>query len=175
MNIEINADIVSIVSAGISFLAMVITLASAVVSKRNLKLQQKIYDEGKPNYKISSIVESYAVYDDNQNIVKLMFYPLITNMSSKPMTIEKIRLHLIGEDKTMILTPLINDTYIHDGHNISANSSDTRWLCFEVDQNLYKDLKIIKYKLVVEDVYGITEAISTSWIRELVSENERTI
>ena len=175
MNIEINADIVSIVSAGISFLAMVITLSSAVISKRNLKLQQKIYDEGKPNYKISSIVESYAIYDDKQNIVRLMFYPLITNMSSKPMTIEKIRLHLIGETETMVLTPLISDTYIHDGHNIPANSSDTRWLCFEVDQKLYKNLKIIKHKLVVEDVYGITEAISTSWIRELVSENERSI
>lgn len=170
MNIIINADVVAIIGACISFGSMLIALTSAIISGHNLKLQKNIYNERKPNLRMNELIESYAIYDDSDNTVKLMFYPLIMNMSSKPTILEKIRLELIGEENTLVLCPSISELYINDGHNIAGNSADTNWICFEVNQDTYKNLKLIKHDLVVEDVFHNSQRVSAIWLKEMVKE-----
>lgn len=175
MNIIIDASTVSVVGACIAFGSMLIALLSAIISGRNLRLQRKIYNERTPDFRMNELLDSYAIYDNSNKSIKLMFYPLIMNMSSKPMILEKIRLELIGEENTIILCPIINDTCISDGHNIAGNSADTNWICFEIDQNTYKSLKILKYNLVVEDAFLNSQKVSTAWLKEMVKENERIL
>lgn len=175
MNITINADTISVVGACIAFASMLIALTSAIISGRNLILQRKIYNERTPDFKMNELLDSYAIYENSNNTIKFMFYPLIMNMSSKPMILEKIRLELIGEESTLILCPSINDTCITDGHNVAGNSADTNWICFEIDQNTYKNLKILKHDLIIEDAFHNSQKVSTAWVKEMVKENEEIL
>ena len=171
MNITINADTISIVSACIALGSMVAAVSGAIISSKNLKLQKDIYNESKPNFKMQDVLESYVIYDDSRNIVKFMFYPLIINTSTKTLILEKIRLQLVGEDnKNIILRPVINDKYINDGHSVSGNSADTNWICFELDKNAYKDIRIIKHKLSIEDTFNNTQTVSMTWLKEMMDE-----
>lgn len=173
MNIIINADIVAIVGAVIAFGSMIVSIISAIISGRNLKLEHNIYNETRPNFEMNEVLDSYVVYDDSHNIVKFLFYPLIINMSSKSMVIAKIYLELIGEDKTILLRPIIDERYINEGYSISANSADTKWVCFEINQETYKNLKMLRHNLTIEDAYQNKQTISMSWIKEVVTENEK--
>ena len=173
MNITINADTISIVSACIAFVAMIATVAAAKISANNLKLQREIHNESKPNFKMQEVLESYIIYYNTKNVVRIMFYPLIINISSKPLILEKIRLQLTGEDnKNVILRPVIDDGYINDGHSVSGNSADTNWICFELDKNAYKDIRIIRHNLIVEDTFNNQQTVSMTWLKEMVDEHE---
>ncbi len=172
MNIVINADTISVIGAVIAFISMSIALISAFISGRNLNLQKKLYKETTPNFKMNEILNSYAIYDGSNQIVRLMFYPLIMNISSKPMIIEKIRLELIGEESNVFLRPIIIDGCISDGHNVPSNSADTNWICFEINEDVYTELKVLKYELIIEDAFNNLQKVSTSWLKEVIQENE---
>ncbi len=172
MSITINADTVSIISAIIAFVSMIIAIIGAIISGTNLRLQKNIYNESMPGFRVADIVDSYTVYDDSQNTIKLMFFPLIVNTSSKTLILEKIRLHVIGEDETIILCPIIDEKYINDGHSISANTADTKWIGFEMKQIAYKELKVIRHDLFFEDAYKNTKTISTTWLKDMVNNYE---
>ena len=139
MNITINADAVAIVSAIIALIAMFISIWQAVIAKRSFKLQKQLYDEGKPQFRIKDILDSYVVVDNDSEFLKLMFYPLITNLSDKPMIIEKMRLHLVGEVEEVVLVPCIMSDSIHDGYTINGNSSVSEWICFKYQKKNIKD------------------------------------
>lgn len=174
VNITVNADTVSIVGACIAFGSMIITLIGAIISGNNLRLQRKVYNESKPDFKMQEVLECYTIFNGNQGVMQLMFYPLIINNSSKPLILEKIRLHLVGEDQTILLRPKIYEGYINDGHNISGFEADTHWICFEIDQTVYKDLKVIRHNLTIEDTCNNTQTVSMTWLKEMVYENENT-
>lgn len=174
MNITINADTVSIVGACISFGSMIIAVVGAIISGRNLNLQKKIYNESIPSFRANEVLDSYMIYDESQRNIKLMFYPLIINTSSKTLILEKIRLHLVGEDNTIVLRPIIDEKYINDGYSILGNGADTKWICFEIPQDSYKILKILRHDLILEDAYKNTQTISTISLKELMKEGEKS-
>ena len=168
VTITINEEAVSIIGACISFGSMIIALIGAIISGNNLRLQRKIYDENKPNFKMQEVLDSYIIYDESQDVVQLMFYPLIINNSSKPLILEKIRLNLIGEEQTIVLRPQIKDEYINDGYNIPGFNADTHWICFEMGCTAYVDLKIIKHNLTIEDTLNNAQTVSMTWLKEMV-------
>ncbi len=173
MSITINADTIAIICAVISLIAMLVSISQAHIAKRSLKIQQQIYDDGKPNFRIKDILDSYAIISEDSEYVKLMFYPLITNLSDKPMIIERIRLRLVGEKGEVFLTPCISSEYIYDGYTISGNSSDSKWTCFQVSKKEYTDLKLIKHTLVLHDAYQNSDEKSIVWVKEMVTTNEK--
>lgn len=173
MTIIINADIVAIVCAVISFIAMFVSIWQAIVARHSFNLQKQIYDEGKPKFRIKDILNSYVVVDNDSEKLKLMFYPLITNLSDKPMIIEKIRLHLLGENEEVVLVPCITPDSIHDGYTINGNSSISEWICFEISKEEYKKLKLIKHTLCVHDAYENSDSKSVIWVKEMVTDNEK--
>ena len=173
MKIIITASIVTAISALISFVSMLISLRQANISKKNLNIQEKIYNESRPNFRITDILDSYCISNKLDDITKMMFYPLITNLSDKPMVIEKIRLKVVGENDEITLTPIIEEPYIHDGYNISPNSSISQWVCFEIKNNVEKNLKIIKYILIIEDAYKNADTRTVIWLKEMVNTDEK--
>ena len=168
MNITINADTVSIVVTVISFFSMLIAVVGAIISERNLRLQRKIYNESIPSFKVKEVLDSYMICEESRGIIKLMFYPLIVNTSSKTLILEKIRLHLIGEDNAFILRPIVDEKYINDGYSILGSNADTKWICFEIQLNVYESLKILRHDLVFEDAYQNTQTISVIRLKELL-------
>lgn len=173
MEIIITASVVAIIGAIISFISMLISLKQAHTSKKNLNLQEKIYNESRPNFRIADILDSYSISNRADDTTKMMFYPLITNLSDKPMTIEKIRLKVVGENDEITLTPVIEDSYMYDGYNISANNSMSQWVCFEIKNNIQKTLKIIKYILIIEDAYKNADTKTVIWLKEVVNTDEK--
>ena len=118
-------------------------------------------------------MDSYVVVDNDLENLKLMFYPLITNLSDKPMIIEKMRLHLVGENEEVVLVPCILSDSIHDGYTINGNSSVSEWICFEISKEEYKRLKLIKHTLCLHDAYQNSDSMSVIWVKEMVKDNER--
>lgn len=173
MNITIKADAVAIVSAIIALIAMFVSIWQAVIARHSFKLQKQLYDEGKPKFRIKDILDSYVVVDNDSEYLKLMFYPLVTNLSDKPMIIEKIRLHLVGENEEVVLVPCIMSDSIHDGYTINGNSSVSEWVCFEISKEEYKKLKLIKHTLCLHDAYQNSDSMSVIWVKEMVTDNER--
>lgn len=172
MNITIDADVVAIVGAVISVCAMIISIWQAYISRKSLKLQKKIYDEGKPHFRIKDIINSSIIKNSNKTMLKIVIYPLITNLSDKPMIIEKIRLRIEGETTKIILTPSVHDGFISDGYSIEANHSGSKGICFEIEIDTYNSLKVLKHTLMIEDAYGNVDEKSIVWIKEMLSENE---
>ena len=119
------------------------------------------------------ILDSYCISSKTDDTTKMMFYPLITNLSNKPMVIEKIRLKVVGENEEITLTPVIEDPYMHDGYNISPNNSISQWVCFEIKNDVEKKLKIIKYILIIEDAYKNADTRTVIWLKEMVNTDEK--
>ncbi len=172
MNITINADIISIVSAAIAFLAMMISINQAHISKRSLKFQEKNYLEGLPDFRIKDILDSYSCFNDEGETLRLLIFPLITNLSDKPTALEKIQLHVQGERSTIVLSPKIDDQFMYDGYNLAPKSSEPKWICFEIPKDTYDRINVIKHILLVEDICGKTDKKAIVWIKEMVVENE---
>ena len=70
MKIVITASIIAIIGAIISFISMCTTWSQANISKKSFDLQEKIYDESRPNFKIADMLDSYAMYLNNEGIKK---------------------------------------------------------------------------------------------------------
>lgn len=166
INIEITATSVSIVSACIAFIAMIVSVVNASLSRKNYKLQLKKYNDGKPNFRINDVLNSYAKNDKTQDIVNLFFFMIISNLSDKNMEINKFRLKVIGENDEIILLPVLQESYFFDGENIQANNSSKKWIRFDIPREHYENLKIIKYALEISDLYGNTDDFTVIYLRE---------
>ena len=98
---------------------------------------------------------------------------LFTNLSDKGTSLKNIKLRIIGETNNLILIPIEKDGAISCGENLGANHAKKGWLEFELNGDVYKELRIIKYKLEVTDIYDNTECDEVIYVMEEVVENEK--
>lgn len=171
MNITINisANSIAVISAVISVFAMMISLWQAFSAHSNLKINKQIYNDGKPHFTFIDIVDSYAVNNLNDDIVHLKFFVFVINQSDKCMVIKNIRLRVVGEEKEVILNPSESATY---EENVKENSSLKEWIQFDIGRDLYENIKVIKYTVLIQDSYGNTDEKSVIIVREEVTEHE---
>ena len=162
IDIEITASTVSVAAAAISFVSMCCAIRNASVSKKNLELQTKKYEESKPNF-------------ISQNKVVLKFFVLFTNLSDKGTSLKSVKLRVIGETNNLILSSIAKENLISSGENLGPNHSNKGWIEFELNGKDYKDLKIIKYELEITDIYDNKEIDTTINLMEEVIEDEEQL
>lgn len=172
INIEITATTVSVIAAMISFVSMCCAIRNANISKKNIDLQIKKYEESKPNFKVSTLHSEAKNYISQDKVV-LRFFVLFTNLSDKGTSIKNVRLRVIGEENNLILIPTVKEQLISSGENLGANHSNKGWIEFELNGKDYKNLKIIKYELEITDIYDNTETDITINIMEEVIRDEK--
>ena len=172
IEIVITAGVVAVVSAIFSFVCMIISWSQARDSRKNLKMQTELFEARRPNFRIKDILDSYALTELESQFVNIKMCSLITNLSDKPLTIEKVRLYVVGEEQTVILLPVMAENCVIDGFNIPANNAATQWIHFNIDRQLYRDLKIMKFVLVIEDVYGNKDERTVICLKEIINEYE---
>ena len=172
INITITAGIVAVIGAVISFICMIISWSQASNSRKNLKIQTELFEARKPNFRIKDVLESYATTEPENADIHIRMCPLIVNLSDRPLTIERIRLRIVGEAQTVILLPVKEDKCIIDGFNIPANNASAEWIRFDINKKLYHDLRIMKFVLSIEDVYDNSDDRTVICLKEVMDENE---
>lgn len=174
INIEITASTVSVAAAAISFVSMCCAIRNASVSKKNLELQTKKYEESKPNFKVNTLHCEAKNYI-SQNKVVLKFFVLFTNLSDKGTSLKSVKLRVIGETNNLILSSIAKENLISSGENLGPNHSNKGWIEFELNGKDYKDLKIIKYELEITDIYDNKEIDTTINLMEEVIKDEEQL
>ncbi len=165
-----TSDYISAISALISVIAMLVTLWQTIISKKSYNLEKQKCNEDKPNFKIISPIDSKAIIDKGEK-VKLQYYLVVTNLSNKDMTIDKISLNVIGEEKSVVLLPTNKSSMLFVGDNIECNKSIQKWVEFEISKELYYNLKIIKFVIEIEDVFKNKRDTTIIYMNEEVEEN----
>lgn len=149
---------------------MIVTLWQAVISKKTYNLEKSRREEEKPNFKIINLVDSKAVIGANDK-VQLQYYLVVSNLSNKDMTIKDIRLRVVGEEKTIVLTPINKAEMLSVGDNIECNKSIQKWVEFDIGKDAYYNLKIIKFVVEIEDIYSNKQDATIIYMNEEVKEN----
>ena len=168
-------DIIEILSAAAAIAAVVgvpIMIAQAFDGRKGRKLQEAQASSQNPNFEISDVLDSYLVQGSAGSSI-LNFFVLITNRSDKPLSLNKIRLHLVGEIREVTISPILDTNGIHDGYNVAPNNSSTEWIRFSVDNILHRDLRIVKYVLRLTDAYGNSADRTVVYLREVINDDEK--
>lgn len=168
-------DIIEILSAAAAIAAVVgvpIMIAQAIDGRKGRLLQEAQASSQNPNFEISDILDSYLVQESAGSSI-LNFFVLITNRSDKPLSLNKIRLHLVGEIREVTIPPILGSTAIHDGYNVAPHHSSTEWIRFSVDNILHRDLRIVKYVLRLTDAYGNSTDRTVVYLREVINNDEK--
>lgn len=160
---------VAVFSAGVSVIAMFITLWQAILANKTYSLEKKKREDGQPNFKIDSM-KSKAIIGVGET-VRLTYYVVISNLSDKDMTIKDVSLRIIGEEKMIVLKPKNAGESIYIGDNIQCNKSLHNWIEFKITKDLYYDLGILKFIIEIKDIYENKQDTTIIYMDEEVHEN----
>ena len=175
VNIKITATTVSVIAAAISFISMCCSIRNARISKKNLELQIKKYEESKLIFKVN-ILHSEAKNFISENSVLLRFFVLFTNLSDKGTSLRNIKLRIFGETNNIILPSVVGENLISNGENLGANHSNKGWIEFEINGNDYKNLKIIRYELDITDIYDNVETdVAINIMEEVINDEKQMV
>lgn len=172
ITININADTIAVMSAVIALVAMIISWRQAHLAKQSLMMDKEIFNGRKPNFTFDSIVDCYAIHDNEKENVQLRFLVLITNRSDRPMTINQIILKIRGESLELVIHPTLTDDGINSGTNIEGNHSMRGWIQFELPRQQYFDLGILDYTIEIRDPHGNLQKNSAIFLKEEVRNHE---
>lgn len=175
ITININADTVSVISAVVAFLSMIISWRQAHISKKSLKMESEIFNDRKPNFTFDSIVDCYCINDKKDDNVHLRFLILLTNRSDRPMTINQIRLRIRGESLELIVRPTLAGDSLNSGDNIEGNHSMRSWVQFNLPRQQYLELDILDYTIEVQDAHGNLQKNTAIFLREEVRNYEEHV
>lgn len=164
-----NSTCIAVFSAIVSVIAMLVTLWQTIITKKTYNIEKKRRQEEQPNFKVNSLNSKAIVKLDEK--VSLKYYIVISNLSNRDMTIKSIKLRIIGEENMVVLEPNNMEGFIYIGENIQCNKSIHNWVEFELTKSLYYDLKILKFIIEIEDVYGNKQDETIIYMNEEVYEN----
>lgn len=175
ITIQIDADTISIVSAVIAFLSMIIACHQTRLAKKSLKMEKEIFNDRKPNYSFDSIVDCYAINDMKEADVHLYFLIMLTNRSDRPMSIHRVSLVIRGESHVMKIQPKLSADSMSIADNIDGNHTMRKWVQFDLPREQYLNLDILDYTIEVQDAHGSLRKNSTIFLREEVYAHEEQV
>lgn len=171
ITVNINTDTISNISAIVSVIAMVITLWQALIARKSLKIENALFQDRKPKFAFNDILDSYALVDTSDSRVRLVFTLFVSNLSDKAMIVEKIYLRIIGENREVVVEPILHTGEFQKGTTIEESHAMTGKVLFEISRDLYKNLDIIKYAVVIKDNYDNIQEQSVIYVREELVNN----
>ena len=166
MQITINADFVSILSAIVAIIAMFISVSQTRIARNALRLSEAQEEQRKPNFEFSDILDCYVVNNLSDDFVHFHFYVFFTNLSDKPMVVKNLTLTITGDSNSIILQPVVSSSNSPVGLSISANQSVTEWIHFDLLREQYHSLKILNHIISIEDSFGNKREKAAIFIRE---------
>lgn len=172
MTININADILSIIGAIIALLSAAFAWRQGSIAKKSLKMEAAIFKDRNPNFTFDSIIDCYAINNKREDNVHLRFFILLTNRSDRPMSINRTRLRIRGEDLEIIVNPVLLDNSVSSGDNIEGNHSLKQWIQFDLPRQQYSNLGILDYTIEVQDAHGNRQENTVIILREEVQDYE---
>ena len=157
-----SLDIVTIISAIIAFLSAVFAFWQARIAKKTFKLQKKMYEAGKINFAIQDI-ENCFLYDKNgEDKVYYFFKIILSNLSDKPTSISKIQLSLSQNNIDALIVACATNLIIQPDllrlsipNNIDPHSSNSGWVIFEVNREIYRTIDIDTHYIIATDIHGV--------------------
>lgn len=173
MQITINADLISIISAVVAVIAMFISISQTHIAKKALQLSEMQEKQRQPNFDFSDILDCYVVNNLSEEYVHFHFLIFCTNHSDKPMVIQRLTLTITGDSNDIILQPLTKKGTVSVGLSIPANQGVTEWVQFDLLREQYLSLKIINHIICIEDGYGNKREKTAIFVREeLIQDGE---
>lgn len=173
MQITINADFVSVISAIVAIIAMLISVSQTRIARKALRLSEAQEEQRKPNFEFSDILDCYVVNNISDNYVHFHFLVFCTNLSDKSMVVKNLTLTVMGDSSSIILHPVVNGVNSPVGLSIPANQSITEWIHFDLLREQYHSLKILNHVISIEDSFGNKREKAAIFIREeLIQDGE---
>lgn len=171
MQITINADLISIISAIVAIIAMFVSISQTHIARKALRLSEYQEKRRTPNFEFSDILDCYVVNNPSEDYVHFFFFIFCTNLSDNPMVVNKLTLTITGDSNNIILQPAVNSGTYPIGLSIPANQSVTEWIQFDLLREQYHSLKIINHMISIEDSFGNKREKTAIFIREELVQN----
>lgn len=168
-------DFVAVISAIIALLSAGFAFWQAKIAKKTYKLQKAMYEEGKVNFAIQDI-ESSFLYDRNgEDNVYYFFKVILSNLSDKPTSISKIQLLLSQNNTDVLVISCTTNLLVQPDllrlsipNNIEPHSSNSGWIVFEINRQVYKPIDIDTHYIIATDIHGVTVRREEISVREEV-------
>lgn len=168
-------DIVAIISAIIALLSAGFAFWQARIAKKAFKLQKAMYEEGKVNFTIQDIENSFLYDKNGEDKVYYFFKIILSNLSDKPTSISKIQLSLSQNNTDALIVACTTNIIIQPDlfrlsipSNIEPHSSNSGWIVFEISKQVYRPLDIDTHYIIATDIHGVTVRREEIYIREEV-------
>jgi hypothetical protein len=165
---------IGIISAAIALGSAIFAFWQARLAKKTLKIQQQIYEEGKPKLTLE-IIESFLVDKKDEDKVYYYMNTIISNNSDKNNSIKSVALKVKDKTHTLNMSEVKNRmsefemfNFFGSPLNVDAHSSIKGWFVFELKRNIYNDLNPDSYFLETEDINNIKYLKEEILIREVV-------
>jgi hypothetical protein len=170
-----SLDFVAIISAIIALLSAGFAFWQASVAKKAYKLQKAIYEEGKANFAIQDIENSFLYDKNGEDKVYYFFKVILSNLSDKPTSISKIQLSLSQNNTDALIIACTTNLLIQPDllrlslpNNIEPHSSTSGWVVFEINRQVYKPIDIDTHYIIATDIHGVTVRREEISVREEV-------
>lgn len=167
---------ISVISAIVAVFSALFSMSQAHSAKKSRKLTEQIYREGKPNFSIVDITDSFMENNECSDKVIYHFYCLIANRSDKDTSITNAKLQIDCTSTIFTFNPSSPSTdeisEIALPANIGAHKAVSGWLKFEVPRITLKKNYIKSHCLVMKDIHNFEDKKEVIYIRERINENE---
>lgn len=166
-------DYISAVACIISIGAAIVSFVSYRLSRKQYKLQLKMYTEGLSNFNFQ-IIDSCVKDNKEYDKIQYWFNLLITNISDKQTSIVEyvLKLDCLGN---LTYTPEFVDLKERSNldivslgrpQNIEAHSSVRGWCIFELPRDTFKELSIEKCRICIRDIHDKMDCQTAIYIEE---------
>lgn len=171
---RIIISVVELASVVIAVIAAAIATSQAISAKKSLKLQKKIYEDGKPKINLD-IIESFLVDQKGNKEIYFYFKIIVDNKSDKNNAVKNVSLRVKTTTISLILAENNNrvqeieiSEYMDTPINIDAQSSKKGWLVFSIEREAYEKIDINSYFLLIKDINDLEIEKEEILIKEVV-------
>lgn len=168
-------DIIAIISAAIATFSAFFAFWQARIAKKALKLQSAMYEDGKVNFLIRDIENSFLYNKKEENSVYYFFKIVLSNLSDKSTSISKLQLSLSHNNTDALIVSCTNNLSIYPDLfrldvpiNIQPHSSNSGWVTFEINKDTFKGLIIDTHFIIVTDIHDVIVKREEISVREEV-------